>query len=153
MANGVEVRSPFLDWQLVTYTFALPPDTKFDGVYSKRILRDALTGILPDAIRTRTSKLGFESPLVDWANGPLGPVLMAATRTEAWRTAPATARAAEVAAIVRARTPGKAWLATDSVAATLAWRLLAYVFWCERFLGMPGIPKGLIARGLRAAAA
>jgi asparagine synthase (glutamine-hydrolysing) len=153
MASGVEVRSPFLDWRLVTYTFALPPDTKFDGVYSKRILRDALTGILPDAIRTRTSKLGFESPLVDWANGPLGPLLMAATRTEAWRTAPATARAAEVAAIVHARTPGKAWRTADSVAATLAWRLLAYVFWCERFLRMPGIPKGLIARGPRAAAA
>lgn len=153
MANGVEVRSPFLDWQLVTYAFALPPETKYDGQFTKRILRDALTGILPDAIRTRTSKLGFESPLVDWANGALGPLLMAATRTEAWRSAPATARGAEIAAIVQARTPRKAWTAADSTAATLAWRLLAYVFWCERFLGMPGIPKGLQERGRARSAA
>lgn len=146
MAAGVEVRSPFLDWQLVTYTFALPAETKYDGTTAKRILRDALTGILPEAIRTRQTKFGFESPLVDWANGALGPILLAATRTEAWRTAPETARAAEVAAIVQQRTLTRSWSQADSVAATLAWRLLAYVCWCERFLGMPGVPAGLLNR-------
>ena len=30
MANGVEVRSPFLDWNLETYSFALPGTTKFN---------------------------------------------------------------------------------------------------------------------------
>ena len=153
MAAGVEVRSPFLDWNLVAYTFALPPETKLQGDVAKRILRDALVGILPDAIRTRHTKFGFESPLVEWANGALGPILLAATRTEAWRSAPATARGAEVAAIVQQRTTTRSWSAGDSVAATLAWRLLAYVCWCERFLGMPGIPAGLWTRGQRASAA
>ncbi|MES2521541.1 MAG: asparagine synthase (glutamine-hydrolyzing) [Gemmatimonadota bacterium] len=144
MANGVEVRSPFLDWQLVTYAFGLPASAKFDGTWTKRILRDALIGILPDAIRTRQSKLGFESPLVGWANGALGPVLLAATETDAWRDAPASARGAEIAAIVRAKSGG-GWTAADSTAATLAWRLLAYVVWCERFVGRR---SGLVGVGL-----
>ncbi len=139
MANGVEVRSPFLDCHLVTFAFALSGETKYDGTIGKRILRDALTGIMPEAIRTRTSKLGFESPLVGWANGALGPLLLAATRTEAWGSAPAQARAAEVAAIVQSRTPAASWTEGDSVAATLAWRLLSYVTWRSLFLGEPSL--------------
>jgi len=137
MANGVEVRSPFLDWNLVTFSFALPGTAKFDGTLSKRILRDAMVGIMPEAIRTRTSKLGFESPLIAWANGSLGPMLLAASRSEAWHSAPKQARAAELAAIVQARTPSHTWSANDSVAMSLAWRLLAYVTWQELFLGAP----------------
>lgn len=135
MANGVEVRSPFMDWRLVQFTHALPAECKYDGTVSKRILRDALVGVLPEAIRTRSSKLGFESPLVAWANGGLGPVLLAATRTDAWRSAPAVAEAAGVAAIVEARTKARAWTADDRVALALAWRLLSYVLWCEQFVG------------------
>jgi len=135
MANGVEVRSPFLDCNLVTYAFALPGETKYDGTLSKRILRDAMVGIMPEAIRTRTSKLGFESPLIAWANGSLGPMLLAASHSEAWHSAPRQARAAELAAIVQVRTPSRTWTANDSVAMSLAWRLLAYVTWQDLFLG------------------
>jgi asparagine synthase (glutamine-hydrolysing) len=140
MANGVEVRSPFLDPSLVTFAFALPGDTKFDGNWTKRILRDALRGIMPEVIRTRRSKLGFESPLVAWANGALGPALLAASRSEAWRGAPPVARPAELAAIVQARTPSKAWSTADGVALSLAWRLYAYVLWRELFLGERHMP-------------
>jgi asparagine synthase (glutamine-hydrolysing) len=135
MANGVEVRSPFMDWRLVTFTSALPASAKLGHDYTKRILRDALNGILPDAIRTRTSKLGFESPLVAWANGGLGPVLLAASRTDAWREAPESAQAVEVARIVEARTRSRSWSAADRVAAAFAYRLLNYVLWCEHYVG------------------
>jgi asparagine synthase (glutamine-hydrolysing) len=138
MANGVEVRSPFMDWRLVTFASALPASAKLDATYTKRILRDALTGILPEGIRTRTSKFGFESPLVAWANGPLGPVLRAASQTEIWRDAPASAQGAEVAAIIQARTASRqaAFTAADSVAVAYAYRLLNYVLWCEQYLGI-----------------
>lgn len=135
MASGVEVRSPFMDWRLVAYTSALPPASKLTATYTKQILRDALAGILPEGIRTRVSKLGFESPLVAWANGALGPVLLAASRTDAWRDAPAAAQAAEVAKIVADRTRARAWTDKDRVAAAFAYRLLNYVLWCEHYVG------------------
>lgn len=137
MAHGVEIRSPFLDWELVTFTFALGGDTKLHDGVRKRILRDAMRDIMPEVIRTRTSKLGFESPLVAWANGPLGALLLAATKTDAWRGAPAVAQPDALAAVIRERTPARSWSAADSVILSLAWRVMAYTIWCSRFLGEP----------------
>lgn len=134
MASGVEVRSPFLDWQLVTYAFALPASAKLDATYTKRILRDALTGILPDAIRMRTSKLGFESPLVAWANGSLGPLLLEAAASDAWKEAPHP-EARALADIVSERTRARAWTGAQKDEMALAWRLLSYVTWRDLFLG------------------
>ncbi len=135
MASGVEVRSPFLDWRLVTYAMALPPEAKLDPTYTKRILRDALAGILPDGIRTRTTKFGFESPLVAWANGPLGTVLRAASQTDIWRSAPAAAQPAEVAAVIQQRTATRphGFTEADRAAVAFAYRLLTYVLWCEHY--------------------
>ncbi|MFN8384169.1 MAG: asparagine synthase (glutamine-hydrolyzing) [Anaerolineales bacterium] len=71
MAHGVEVRSPFMDWRLVTFSFALPSAHKIGAGYTKRILRDAMKGILPEKIRTRTKKLGFPNLDEGW-NSPRG---------------------------------------------------------------------------------
>jgi asparagine synthase (glutamine-hydrolysing) len=71
MAHGVEVRSPFMDWRLVTFAFAIPSAHKIGGGYTKRILRDAMKGILPEKIRTRTKKLGFPNLDEGW-NSPRG---------------------------------------------------------------------------------
>jgi len=59
MAYGVETRMPFLDWKLVTYTFSLPWNFKVGGGFSKRILRDSMTGILTDKVRLRRDKIGW----------------------------------------------------------------------------------------------
>ncbi len=66
MAHGVEVRSPLMDWRLVCFSFALPSDRKIGKGFTKRILRDAMTGILPDSIRSRTKKLGFPDLAEGW---------------------------------------------------------------------------------------
>jgi asparagine synthase (glutamine-hydrolysing) len=71
MASGVEIRMPFMDHRLVTYTFSLPWTSKVGGTYTKRIMRDALKGILPEAIRTRRDKIGWNAPLNQWFKGPL----------------------------------------------------------------------------------
>jgi len=73
MAHGIEVRMPFMDWRLVTYGFALPEESKLGRGYTKRILRQAMTGLMPDPIRLRTNKIGFTSPLDEWTRGKLRP--------------------------------------------------------------------------------
>jgi asparagine synthase (glutamine-hydrolysing) len=71
MASGVEIRMPFMDHRLVTYTFSLPWTSKVGGTYTKRIMRDALKGILPEPIRARRDKIGWNAPLHEWFKGPL----------------------------------------------------------------------------------
>lgn len=68
MAHGVEVRSPFMDWRLICFLFSIPATAKIGGGFTKRILRDALKGILPEGIRTRTRKLGFPNLAEAWAS-------------------------------------------------------------------------------------
>ncbi len=71
MASGVEIRMPFMDYRLVTNTFSLPWTSKVGGTYTKRIMRDALKGIVPEEIRTRRDKVGWNAPLHEWFKGPL----------------------------------------------------------------------------------
>jgi len=71
MAFSVEVRLPFLDHRLVEYLLAIPAEQKIDGVTTKAVLREAMSGILPEEIRTRKDKLGFAPPESEWLRGPL----------------------------------------------------------------------------------
>lgn len=73
MAHGVEVRMPFLDWRLVTYTMALPDESKNNGGFTKFVARQAMRGKMPEPIRTQRRKVGFNSPMPRWLNGPLRP--------------------------------------------------------------------------------
>jgi asparagine synthase (glutamine-hydrolysing) len=60
-----------MDWRLVTYAFALPDQAKWGAGLTKRVLRDAMRGHLPEALRTRKSKMGFNAPLAHWFSGSL----------------------------------------------------------------------------------
>lgn len=71
MAHGIEVRMPFMDWRLVAFAFSLPEQSKIGGGFAKRVLREAMRGMMPEELRTRKSKIGFNSPLPEWFNGPL----------------------------------------------------------------------------------
>lgn len=66
MGHGVEVRMPFLDWRLVCHAFSLPDQDKVAAGYTKRILREAMRGMVPDAVRLRREKLGYNAPLPRW---------------------------------------------------------------------------------------
>lgn len=100
MAHGVEVRCPFCDWRLVTFTFSLPEKSIVGGGFTKRILRDAMRGLLPESIRQRRLKLGFANPLGEWLTGRLKPFFMDSIRSasflqsEVW-VGPRVAAAAE----------------------------------------------------------
>ena len=71
MAHGIEVRMPFMDWRLVAYTMALPDQSKASGGYSKVIARRAMANRIPESIRMERHKVGFNSPMPEWLNGPL----------------------------------------------------------------------------------
>ena len=68
MANGLEIRVPFLDHRVVEFLVSLPDDCKINGNNRKRILRDTFRGLLPRRILNR-SKQGFEVPLLKWFRG------------------------------------------------------------------------------------
>jgi asparagine synthase (glutamine-hydrolysing) len=65
MAHGLEVRSPFLDADLVSYAAALPAELKLRGFHRKRVLKAAAAGLLPREI-LRRRKRGFGIPLDRW---------------------------------------------------------------------------------------
>jgi asparagine synthase (glutamine-hydrolysing) len=84
MAHGVEIRMPFMDWRLVCYAFALSGESKAGGGYTKRVLREAMHGVLPEKVRTRKPKLGFGSPIASWFNGKLGDWMWSEVQTPAF---------------------------------------------------------------------
>jgi asparagine synthase (glutamine-hydrolysing) len=65
MAHGLEVRSPFLDADLIGYTTRLPPRLKARGLTLKRVLKAAVEDLLPPEILKR-GKRGFGVPLDRW---------------------------------------------------------------------------------------
>lgn len=66
MAFSIESRVPFLDYRLVERTLALPPEELIQNSQGKWIMRQALSGILPEKIRKRRDKIGFGTPENDW---------------------------------------------------------------------------------------
>ena len=71
MAHGIEARVPFLDHRLVEFSIALGDRHKIVGGDTKRVLRRAMDGILPEKVRNRRDKLGFATPEEAWFRGPL----------------------------------------------------------------------------------
>jgi asparagine synthase (glutamine-hydrolysing) len=66
MYFSVESRVPFLDHRLVEFVLSLPADYVIDGHTTKRLLREAVRGIVPEVVITRKDKLGFANPESDW---------------------------------------------------------------------------------------
>jgi asparagine synthase (glutamine-hydrolysing) len=66
MAHGIETRLPFLDHRLVTLVFNLSSEWKMKGPWNKYILRQSMTGSIPESVRTRYDKMGFPVPARRW---------------------------------------------------------------------------------------
>ena len=65
MAHGLEVRSPFLDTALLEFATRLAPRLKVRGLSLKRVLKRAVSDMLPSDILNRP-KRGFGVPLDRW---------------------------------------------------------------------------------------
>jgi asparagine synthase (glutamine-hydrolysing) len=72
MAHSLEARVPFLDHRLVELLFSLDGGELIRNGRTKAVFRQALNGLLPDVVRNRTDKMGFETPDSRFLRGPLG---------------------------------------------------------------------------------
>ena len=70
-------RHPYYDSRIVEFLVRIPPGIRFRGGRSKRLLREAMTGVVPDEVRRRTPHGAFEgifergikqieAPRLDW---------------------------------------------------------------------------------------
>jgi asparagine synthase (glutamine-hydrolysing) len=70
MACSLEVRAPFLDYELVEFVMGLPPGLKLKGLTSKYLLKKIMKHFLPNEVIQRKKK-GFGVPIAKWVKGPL----------------------------------------------------------------------------------
>ena len=78
MAASIEMRAPFMDYRMVQYGFSMPDTDKIGNGFQKRILRDAMKGIIPERIRTNIQKTAFSGNLLAWFNNSLNQELIRA---------------------------------------------------------------------------
>jgi asparagine synthase (glutamine-hydrolysing) len=69
MAHGLELRAPFLDWELASFCASLPVSLKISNDRDKLVLRQAFEDAWTPAVRAR-GKQGFGAPVVEWLQRP-----------------------------------------------------------------------------------
>lgn len=79
MSVSIEPRVPFLDHRLVEFTMNLPQEIKVEGGISKRLLKEAVRGLIPQNIIDRP-KMGFGAPVSEWLRGDFGRAVEAELR-------------------------------------------------------------------------
>jgi asparagine synthase (glutamine-hydrolysing) len=124
MAHSVEARVPFLDYRLVEFLLGLPDEFKIKGGVTKRVLREAMRGVVPEAICVRMDKLGFQTPEAVWvrsAPGLFRSALKRAIAAGGGMLLPPAHRVLEDFLSGRQSHP------------SLLWRLIAFGIWRERF--------------------
>ncbi len=125
MAFSVEARVPFLDHHLVEFVLGLPDEYKLEAGVTKRILRDAMTGILPDKIRSRSDKIGFQTAEQHWMCGAQREKFSALINDAVDRSGGilnhrATKRCAEI-------------LSGDQPYSNLPWKIISFGVWMDEF--------------------
>jgi asparagine synthase (glutamine-hydrolysing) len=73
MAFSIESRVPYLDHRVVEFLAGLPLRQKIRHGVTKYILRRAIKGVVPEAIRCRMDKMGFVTPEEAWMKEGLRP--------------------------------------------------------------------------------
>jgi asparagine synthase (glutamine-hydrolysing) len=74
MAANLEVRVPFLNYELVELAARMPVDLKLRGLKRKYILKRVAEKLLPKDVVWR-KKAGFGAPIRSWLRGPLRPMV------------------------------------------------------------------------------
>jgi len=70
MAHSVEERVPFLDHNIVEFSFTIPDKYKMHGFNEKYVLKKSMSGILPKSILKRP-KRGYNAPMDRWLSTDL----------------------------------------------------------------------------------
>jgi len=128
MCHGLEVRSPFLDHEVVEFALSLPASYKIDARTQKKILKQAFGNVLPAGIFQRR-KQGFEVPLLKWFRGELRG-LIEELLNEKFLKAQGIFDPAEVKKILaqlRSNSPGDA--------TARVWGLIVFQYWWKKYMG------------------
>ena len=80
MANSIELRSPFLDKDLVNLSFNIPSKKKIGLLNGKLILRESYKDSFPDWY-FKVPKKGFEVPLSNWLKSDLKHLVEESTKS------------------------------------------------------------------------
>jgi asparagine synthase (glutamine-hydrolysing) len=132
MAFGIEARVPFLDHRLAEASLLLPDRLKIAGRHERKIvLREAMRGIVPEAVLERRDKVAFQPPQGRWLRE-------SATR---WRrlAAASRAQAAELLA------PGAMLEAIGAfeegrIHSSMLWRVVNLEMWLREAAGDDPLP-------------
>lgn len=133
MAHGIEVRMPIMDWRLVTFAFGLPPESKLGGTFTKRAFRDAMKGIMPETVRRRRSKIGFNSPMSELFNGSLSNLIINIVNHPFWIESPYW-DGKGIRNIILEKTVNKSWKEEDWGYCLSVWKYLNIVLWYLLFI-------------------
>jgi len=141
MANSVEIRMPFMDHRIVSFAFSLPWQSKIRGGFSKAVVRDAVAPFMPPQVTYRKTKIGFNSPIVDWMKGPLKGYFLDLVASRSFRecdliNADETARA--INHVIKTR-------AASFSDGERAWTMLTPYLWERAMLGRPAVNRTLRA--------
>lgn len=63
---SMECRHPFLDHRIVEFAFSLPATQKIRDGWTKYIMRNAMKGLIPEAVRRKRKKFGTPIPQQRW---------------------------------------------------------------------------------------
>lgn len=123
---GVSVRTPFVDRELVRFVFGLGDDALVKDGMGKRVLRDAMRGLLPDSVVERRDKVGATTPQGEWfmrlKNHIYGEFL-----SESFANRPYVDQTAVLHAF-------EGWIkGTNSIDSMTVWRLLNLELWLQEF--------------------
>ncbi|WP_207000516.1 asparagine synthase (glutamine-hydrolyzing) [Trinickia mobilis] len=125
MAHGVEARLPFLDYRFVEFALGLPDEYKLSRGVTKRVMREAMQGILPESVRMRMDKMGFVTPEEVW---------LREQAPDQFRRAMETAIDVSGGIITSAaRSLLESMIAGQTPFSFTAWRLVSFGDWLQRF--------------------
>jgi len=83
---SLEARVPFLDYRIVEKVMATSGDLMIKGGMTKYLLRESMRNILPEKIRKRRDKIGFETPQDEWFRSPAWQaIIMGVISSESFR--------------------------------------------------------------------
>jgi asparagine synthase (glutamine-hydrolysing) len=126
MAFSIESRVPFLTPALADLAYSLPADRLVNGdAVSKAVLRDAMRGLVPDAILDRRDKIAFSTPDRMWGQA-LRPFFERTLTSDAARALPWLNAQAALQALDRR-------MAQSAAFGFDLWRTVNVVRWIERF--------------------
>jgi asparagine synthase (glutamine-hydrolysing) len=125
MANGVEVRVPLLDNEVVDFCLATTASAKIPAGRQKYLLKMALRGVVPNFVLDAPKK-GFGVPYYNWLRGPLRPFLDEVLNDEACRAFPMF----DHSAIQACRTRHESGCNYSSFT---IWKLLQFFLWYRHF--------------------